>query len=372
MGAEVERLSDYTHRLIRGPSESEGRIFGKTMAVFGAAAGEGVDDPRRYAERHAGGADGSEVADSVEAAMRRTGAIGGLEHDPGFAPVLTSVALGVFNALVLGRIPGARRLGFVSPVGMAQILGAGASWRRDGKAIRVAPVSFARVALHRRSVAAIVVVSREFATLAVNDDTAAETLSAVARDAVRRELDSVFCGTAAAVTNTQPAGIGYAAQTVASSGATASAIAADVRSMVAKMVGGDVSIRSAVWIVSAEAYSLLASLKVLDANGTTLAGRPVVSDAPSGTFLLVATDFLGYATDDQIAIARSTSGTIELDSAPTGDLATPTAASASMVSLFQADAVAVRASLNVDWTLVGPDDSDGQYAAVRLTGASYA
>jgi hypothetical protein len=142
--------------------------------------------------------------------------------------------------------------------------------------------------------------------------------------------------------------------------------------MVSTMVGGNVSLRSAVWILSAEAYSLLATLKVLDQNGVTLASRPIVSDAPTSTFLLVATDHLSYALDDQIAISTSTAGSIEMDSAPAGDIVTPTAASQNTISLFQTDCIALRAVLSVDWVLSGPDSSRGSFAAVRLTGASYA
>jgi hypothetical protein len=96
-----------------------------------------------------------------------------------------------------------------------------------------------------------------------------------------------------------------------------------------------------------------------------------VTDAPSGTFLLVATDFLSYARSDDIRLAASTAGMIEMDTAPTGDIVTQTSASQSKIALFQNDAVALRAVLNIDWALDGPSDSSGNFACVRLTGASW-
>ena len=161
--------------------------------------------------------------------------------------------------------------------------------------------------------------------------------------------------------------------TVASTGATAALIAADVRSMVDKMVSGGVSLRAgATWLLSAEAHSLLARLKIIDANGTTLCGRPIVTDCPSGVFLLLATDHLFYARGDDMKVTADSESMIELDDTPTGDAVTPTAASATMISLFQEDAIAVKAVLHLDWSLGGPTDSNGSFAAVRLTSASYA
>lgn len=226
--------------------------------------------------------------------------------------------------------------------------------------------------MHRRSVGAIVVASNEFLELAIRDGSAATTLANVATGALRVELDSVFCASNAAVTEQQPAGLGYNAQGVSSTGTTAATIAADVRSMVDAMVTGGVSLRTAFWVLSAEAHSLLAALKVLDANGTTLAGRPVVTDAPSGTFLLVSGDCLFYAMDDQASISVVDDGVVEMSDAPTGDAVTPVAAANSKISLFQDDAVALRATLRVDWSVTGPSDSSGNFGVVKLTGATYA
>jgi hypothetical protein len=184
-------------------------------------------------------------------------------------------------------------------------------------------------------------------------------------------VDSVFCGANVAVSGLQPAGIAYGAQSIASTGATA--IAADVRSMVATMVGGGVSLRAGgTWILSAEAYSLLCVLKIVDTNGTTLAGLPIVSNAPAGSLLLIAVDYVSHARADDVRLAASKAGTIEMDDTPTGDAVTPAAATSHIVNLFQEDALALRAVLDINWSVAGPSDSNGNFAVVALTGSTFA
>jgi hypothetical protein len=184
-------------------------------------------------------------------------------------------------------------------------------------------------------------------------------------------IDASFCGSGAGVSEQEPAGIAHAAQSVSSTGATATAISTDIRSMVATMVGGGVPFRSSVFVLSSEAYSYLAMMKILDPSGT-LAGRPVVADAPSGVFVLLAADFLNVARDDDVTLATTTEGTIELDSSPSGDAVSPAAATNRIVSTFQEEAVALRAAMNVDWSVSGPSDSNGNFACVALTGSSFA
>ena len=171
----------------------------------------------------------------------------------------------------------------------------------------------------------------------------------------------------------QPAGLAYSAQAVSATGSTQAAIALDVRSLVSTMTSGGVPLRGSVFLMSSEAHSFLSSLNVLDASRTTLAGLPIVNNCPSGTFMLLNPSYLSYATGDGAAVALSNAAMIELDSAPSGDALTPTAATANRISLFQSDAVAVKALLDVSWQLSGPTDSSGNFAScVKLTGSSYA
>ena len=363
----MERLSHYR-------AWSDARVFGKALAACGGAMIEKVS-PQAYAREKLMGDDLHEVTANLDAMMVAKAAIGGVDYGTSSdTPAWSSIAQGVYDTTVLGQLGGALRVAFVHKLVAGAILGVGAEWRKGSRAVRVAPISFTSIALAERGVSAIAVVTQEFAEFAVRDGLAADMLSRLMRDAIRRCVDAVFCSNSAAVANQTPAGLAHAAQTVASTGATAATISADVRSMVDAMVGGGVSLRAgATWVLSSEAYALLATLKVLDQSGVTLAGRPIVTDAPSGTFLLVAQEFLSYARSDAVQIVASTEGMVEMDSAPTGDAATPTAASASPISLFQSDAVALRASLPVNWQVSGPSDSSGNvYSVVALTGSAYA
>ena len=130
--------------------------------------------------------------------------------------------------------------------------------------------------------------------------------------------------------------------------------------------------RDSAFILSAEAFALLSMLKVLDQNGRTLAGLPVVGYAPTGTFLLVDASSLSYAIDEDVDINVSTAGAIEMSDAPTGNTITPVAATSTLVSLFQDNAVAFLANLSSGWALDDAHaDSSGNPACIRLTGASW-
>ncbi len=90
--------------------------------------------------------------------------------------------------------------------------------------------------------------------------------------------------------------------------------AANVRSMVGAMVGGGVWLRArATWILSSERTRFPRSRCSIRTARTR---RP--SDrhrrSMSGTFMLLAADFLSYAVSDSVAIAVSSAASIEMDS----------------------------------------------------------
>ena len=214
--------------------------------------------------------------------------------------------------------------------------------------------------------------SNEFVKYATIDNSAADMLSKLLIDDLRKKHDPVFTGANAAIAGQQPAGIAYNAVPIASTGATAAATITDTRSMIAAQVDGVGSARDGLFISSTEAYSFLAMLKVLDADGRTLGGLPIISGAPSGTFLLLDASSLSYAVDDAARVRVSTSGTVEMSDAPTGNTITPTAATNSIISLFQDECTAFLASISSDWALDDAHaDSSGNPACIQLTGATW-
>jgi len=364
----MERLSDYTSQL-------ETREFAHTLlAIAHAQAAPGTGGPAAHARaRVDAGLWAPSVAKTVDDFLRQKAAVPGLELGTG-PSALTSVARQTYSQTVLGRLEGAQRLPFANSALAGRILGVGAAWRKEGAAIPVSRVSFDGLALSPYSVGALVVATMEFVDFATSDRSAADTLARLLQDAVRAAHDAVFAGSGAAVPGISPPGIAENAVTVASTGATAAAISADVNSMVAAMVDGIGTVRNATWILSAEAFSLLAALKVLDSNVTTLAGLPIVTNAPSGSFLLVDSASLYYAVGDGfVELSSSTSAMIEMATDPTGHTLVPTAASKQFISLFQEHAISFKASLASSWALdTAHGDTSGNPAVIQLTGATYA
>jgi hypothetical protein len=153
----VERISDYRWRT------DGGRVFAKAVAVKGLAAIEGRNaDEYVCANVPSEIDDFRDVVEAIDAVTKW--AVPGTEYGPSSGtPAFSSIAQGVFDATVPGQIQGLRRMPFVHQVAAGAILGSGASWRKDGRGIRVTPVSFSSIALARRSLGGIVVVTQEFA-----------------------------------------------------------------------------------------------------------------------------------------------------------------------------------------------------------------
>jgi len=86
-------------------------------------------------------------------------------------------------------------------------------------------------------------------------------------------------------------------------------------------------------------------------NGGVLNGLPYVTgdNVASGNLLLIKPSDVWVIDDSGISVALSEDATIEADDSPTGEGVTPTAQSASMVSMFQTDMVAIKAIRDVNW-----------------------
>jgi len=79
---------------------------------------------------------------------------------------------------------------------------------------------------------------------------------------------------------------------------------------------------------------------------TSALGQP---GSPASSFIgLINPSEVAYA-DGGITLTASKNATIEMTDAPTGDSSDGTAGTTSLVSMFQADAVATRAGIEADW-----------------------
>jgi hypothetical protein len=86
-------------------------------------------------------------------------------------------------------------------------------------------------------------------------------------------------------------------------------------------------------------------------NGGTLNGFKYVTgdNVLAGNLLLIKPSDVWVIADSGVRVELSTDATIEADTAPTGEGSGPTAQSASMVSMFQTDMVAIKAVRDINW-----------------------
>jgi HK97 family phage major capsid protein len=168
--------------------------------------------------------------------------------------------------------------------------------------------------------------------------------------------------TPAAVTN----GI---STTHVSSGSTLSAIDADLKLLLADLVEAGSSLLNAVWVMGPQTAIHLSLLRGtggdlaygVSVKGGFLAGLPVLvtaNVAETGSplhrsiTLIDSDDFVW--TDAGFAISKSSQTTIEMSNTPTGNTVTPAAMTNSMVSLFQAEATAIKVVRAVNWRMRRP------------------
>jgi hypothetical protein len=259
----------------------------------------------------------------------------------------------------LGLQVAPRRIGFVEN-DLASAVACSASWVGSGRAKPICRAELAGVHLPASNVAATIVVPRE-AFLAARPDLESGLVADLQRAAAAR-LNATFASGSAATTDA-PAGIAFGATEVASTGATAAAIATDLANMIDALDNAGVSLAAASWLASPRAAATLRLLRIADDAGT-LAGLPLLSAVGASGLTLVSGDHVALALDDTVQIARTEQATVELSDAPEDEVG-------DVVSLFQANLVALRAELSANWAVFGPSSSSGNGAVALLTGATW-
>ncbi len=269
---------------------------------------------------------------------------------------------------LIGRMTGLRRVPRRTPF-VAVADGSTASWRGHGKAARASRSMFEGSSLDTLTATVLQVVSKELL-----GDISAQAETLIRSDmlnAARLLLDRSFIDESNAGTpGLEPAAVTYDAPTIPSSGN----ITEDVAAALAQF-SGDLS--TAVWVahprtgVDIGLHGGGKGLAVdVGARGGTLAGLPVMTseaathDSSGGTISLV--DAAGVCLlDEGGSVNVSTEAMIELDDAPTGDAAAPAAATATRMSLWQADLVGLLLSWNANWKKAR------EGSVVVITGAHY-
>ena len=280
---------------------------------------------------------------------------------------------------IVGKLSGVRQVPQNIRIPRATT-GTTANWIGEGKAAPVTNAAFGDLVVGNHKLGAIAVFTEE---LLRRSEPAAEAL---VRDdliaAVVQAVDVAFIDQAnAGIAGVKPAAITNAATSAAASGTNAAAVRADVKAAYNAAVAANQPLASAVWIMhpsTALALSMMVNATsgqrefpgVDFVNGGSFEGLPVVisTNVPgtpvAGYDVILAVQNEILVAEGGLAIDASREASLEMNDAPTHDSKTPTAAS--LVSLWQTGAMAVKAIRGVTWTRRRPT------AAYRISAAKYA
>lgn len=253
-------------------------------------------------------------------------------------------------------IPGLRRVPFRVPL-IGQTSGGDGYWVGEGAGKPLTKLDFARQVLEPTKVANIAVVTEE--TLRNSSPSAEMIVRDQLAAALRERLDIDFINPAkAAVAGVSPASILNGATTSASSGNTADDVRADIRTLLAVFIAANNPPTSGVWVMTATtalALSMMvnplgqAEFPGISMTGGSLNGMPVIVSeyVPAGVVALINASDIYLADDGDVSVDMSREASLQMDSAPTINSATPTGAS--LVSLWQTNSVGFRAERTINW-----------------------
>jgi hypothetical protein len=232
-----------------------------------------------------------------------------------------------------------------------------AFWVGESKGIPNTNADFSDVELTPLKVGAIAVASKE---LIADSDPSAELYirDSIAQASAQR-VDTTFLSANAASAGVSPAGLLNGLSALAPSGTDAAAVRADLMSLyvdflTAKNASGLVHIMTP---SMAKAISLMRNslgmkeFEGLNAMGGTLEGDPVYTgdNVTAGDWLLLKPSDIWKIGDSGIELSMSDTATIEQDSAPQGAGDTPTAASATLMSLWQTEQVGFKVVRRINY-----------------------
>jgi hypothetical protein len=265
---------------------------------------------------------------------------------------------------IIGRLQGLRYVPRNTPYA-AMVEGAVATWTGQGRAARVSRGAFARETMDARRLTALTVQSMELLT-SHTPESEMLVRADLAR-AVVQASDFAFIDPANAGDGETPASVTEGQASTASSGD----VGADVTAALAGFGG---SLPTSSWVthpaVAAQIGLTAGGRGVaadLGALGGTLAGLPVVTSESCPDDLLALVDASSITVyDGGIEARASTVATLELDDDPTGEGLSPVeGASRGVVSLFQADMVALMSVRHINWRVARPG------AVYCVTGIDY-
>ena len=266
---------------------------------------------------------------------------------------------------IIGKMAGLRRVPFNVRY-PTQSAGSSVGWVGQGAAKKVGKLTLSYGTLGFAKAAGIVVITQELARfsspsaeLLVRDDLAAEMIYF---------LDGQFIDPGvAAVANVSPASVLNGAANIRQAAAvwnTAANVETDVKAFLQTFASNEISMGGSYWIMTPDVALALSMIRTtggenfaypdINVDGGMWFGLPVITSnsvphsVSAGSIVaLVKPSEVFYADDGAIAVDVSTEASLEMDSAPSGTSATPTAAQ--LVSMFQTNSMAVRVERVVNW-----------------------
>jgi hypothetical protein len=278
----------------------------------------------------------------------------------------------------LGRLQGLHRV----PLSCRLFTGtapATAYWVGDGAPTPLSNMNFDGEILKPLALNALAVTTDEL--LKMSGLVAETEFAAVLAAAGVRALDTAFLNPAnSGVPDVMPASVTSGITPLVSSGSTVAAIDADLLLMVQTLAERGSNLEWCSWIMSARTATALAlkrgsggspAYPTISSKGGALCGMPVIvtdnvpsSGSPaSSSLILCDAAQVRFADAGDSDLELSTNAALEMDNAPTNNSATATGTS--VVSMYQAGAVAIRVTRYCNWS------TPSGAAAIALTGVNY-
>ncbi len=286
--------------------------------------------------------------------VERAGVPGADSGDMGVSQSRAEYLAAFMERTALARMPGVR---FVAP--NVPILTPSdrptATWVAEGKSIPAGRFSVAPTRVGVKKVGSISVYTPESLDDPRSEGWIVREITAKAHEA----LDTALFDVTNAGSDSTPASIAYGAPSSPSSGDPAE----DVKTLLADFSG---DLANAVFITDKNTATRMALFRDtsgivqfpdLALIGGSILGLPVLvsrhapSDSSGGSLILADGSSI-VATFEDVGFSSTTEAMIELDSAPQGASDTPTAASATRMSLFSAGLVGIKGILRADWKVI--------------------
>lgn len=317
--------------------------------ALAVAAGRGsYSDTLRYAERWRGST--PEVIDLIERAAAGTSTDGTFAGPLVYASNLVSEFIELLRPMtVIGKLEGIRNVPFNVRI-PRQTAGATVGWVAEGGVKNVVEEDFDTVTLTYHKMAAIIVLTEELVRF--SQPNAEEIARRDLTEQIARFMDQQFLRlTVAAVANTNPASITNGVTPVAATGDDADALEADLFNALAPFDNTNVGDGRLYIVMQPKLARSIALLRPdvgngrlypeLTQSGGSLLGYPVITSnsVDNGFIVLVKADEILLADDGNVTLDASREATLDMNNG-----------SSPAYSLWQKNAVAIRAERFITWT----------------------